>query len=89
MSIGQVQKWVMSVLAVSTVLHMSGALVIFSISIDEAHQTSRVGLLVSAGIFGILAIMLGRLIHQASVLTPWVVLGLIPMGIGFWWIFAR
>ena len=89
MSIGQVQKWVMSVLAVSTVLHMSGALVIFAISIDAAHQTSRVGLLVIAGIFGILAIMLGRLIHQASVLTPWVVLGLIPMGIGFWWIFAR
>ena len=89
MSIGQVQKWVMSVLAVSTILHMSGALVIFAIAIDEAHQTSRVGLLLIAGAFGILAVMVGRFIHQAAVVTPWVVLGLIPMGIGFWWIFAR
>ncbi|WP_110208298.1 hypothetical protein [Nocardioides daejeonensis] len=89
MSLSQVQKWVMSVLAVSTILHLSGGLVLFAISIDASHQSSRIGMLVIAGIFGILAVMAGRVIHQASVLTPWVLAGLVPMAVGFWWIWGR
>ncbi|WP_235736706.1 hypothetical protein [Nocardioides alcanivorans] len=60
---------------------------IFAISFDDSHQSSRVGLLVIAGFFGILAVMAGRLIHGVSPVTPWVVLGLIPMALGFWWIY--
>lgn len=89
MQIGEVQKWVMSVLAVSTVLHMAGALILFAATFDESKQSSQIGVLIISGAFGILAVMTGRIIHKASPLTPWLVLGLIPMAIGFWWIFGR
>lgn len=89
MPIGEVQKWVMSVLAVSTVLHMAGALILFAATFDESKQGSQIGVLIISGAFGILAVMTGRIIHKVSPFTPWVVLGLIPMAIGFWWIFGR
>ena len=86
MPIGDVQKWVMSVLAVSTILHLAGGLILFAATFDDSKQSSQIGVLVIAGVFGVLAVVVGRIIHQASVLTPWLVLGLVPMLLGFWWI---
>lgn len=81
-SLSRVQQWVMSVLAVFTVAHLAVGLVIGAVAIDPAHQSSRVGLCIIAGAFGVLGLAGGFLIHRRSPLTPWLALGLLPAVVG-------
>ena len=77
----RVQRWVMSVLAVTTILHMSGGLILEALVID-APTSSRVLLCVIGGAFGVIAVALGLGIHGRKVLTPWLLLGFIPLVVG-------
>lgn len=84
MSLGQVQKWVLSALAATTILHLSAGLVIAAIFIDEARVDGRVGLNVIAAAFGVIAVAVARAIHQKSLASPWLLLGLLPGLVGLW-----
>jgi hypothetical protein len=86
MSLSAVQRWVMSTLAVSTLLHMSVGLVFAAHYVDE--RSSKVGLLVIAGAFGLISMASGLLIHRRSLLHPMMLLGLLPPLLGAWWIFG-
>jgi hypothetical protein len=88
MSVGQVQKWVMSVLAVTTILHLSAGLMIAAYFIDADRPDARIGLVVIAGAFGVIAVAAGRAIHRVRILSPWLLLGLIPPILGAWVIFG-
>ena len=83
-SLTKVQRWVMSVLAVTTILHLAAGLVIAAVFMDESRHGARIGLTIIAAIIGMLAVVTGRLIHAKSPLTPWLLLGLIPALVGFW-----
>lgn len=83
-SLTNVQRWVMSVLAVTTIGHLAGALVLAAVVIDDPRPGARVGLLVIAGAFGLIAVALARLIHGRSWLTPWLLVGLLPTAVGLW-----
>jgi hypothetical protein len=84
MSLSHVQRWVMSTLAVTTILHLSAGLVIAALFLDRPGDTGRIGLNVIAAAFGVIAVACGLLIHQRSVLSPWLVLGVVPGVIGLW-----
>jgi hypothetical protein len=86
MSVGTVQRWVMSVLAVTTIGHFAGGLVLAAVAMDHLTRTSRIGIDVIAAVVGVLGVAAGFLIHQKSTLTPWLVLGLIPAAIGLFYI---
>lgn len=79
-----VQRWVMSVLAVTTIGHLAGALVLAAVAIDDPRPGARVGLVLIAGAFGLIAVVLARLIHGRSWLSPWLVVGLLPTAVGLW-----
>jgi hypothetical protein len=84
-SLTRVQQWVMSVLAVTTILHLSAGLVLAAHFLPaERGDGARIGLDVIAAIFGVLAVAAGRAIHRRSVLSPWLVLGVLPGVIGVW-----
>jgi hypothetical protein len=84
-SLTRVQQWVMSVLAVTTILHMSGGLVLAAMFLPEERGVgAQVGLNVIAGIFGVMAVAVGLAIHKRSPLSPWLVLGLVPGVVGLW-----
>jgi len=74
----RVQRWVLSVLAVTTILHMSLGLVLSAMFLTEDNVGAQVGLCVIAGAFGIVALAAGFAIHRKSPLNPWVLLGLVP-----------
>src|SRR3954451_4513514 len=74
-SLTQVQRWVMSVLAVTTILHLSAGLVIGALFLDEDATASRYGLCIIGGLFGVVAVAVGRLIHQKTLLSWWLALG--------------
>ncbi|WP_240770336.1 hypothetical protein [Nocardioides sp. GY 10127] len=79
-----VQKWVMSTLAVSSILHMAAGVIVAAWFMDPSQLVPRLGLSVIAGAFGVLAVASGLAIHKHPVLTPWLLLGLAPTVVGFW-----
>ena len=81
--LARVQKWVMSVLAVTTIFHLVVGLVVAGVMLD-GPVGSRVGLTVVAGVFGVIAVAAFRGIHGKPLLTPWLLLGLVPTAVGLW-----
>ncbi len=86
--LARVQRWVMSVLAVTTIIHLVVGLVIAAVLLDDAPDSSRIGLAVIAGIFGAFAVAAGLAIHGKRILSPWLLLGVVPTAIGLWLVFA-
>jgi hypothetical protein len=87
MSVGTVQKWVLSVLAATTIMHLSGGLVFAAAFLDGAGK--QIAMLVIATAFGVLAMLAALIIHQARLLSPLLLLGLVPPLVGVYFIFIR
>ena len=81
-SLTTVQRWVMSSLAVTTILHLAAGIALASLALDRPTLSAQVGLNVIAMAFGVLAIAAGFAIHQRSMLSPWLVLGVVPGVVG-------
>lgn len=82
MSLEPVQRWVLSVLAATTIGHLAAGLVIAAVYVDESRTDAQVGLSILAGAFGIIAVLVFRAIHQKRFLSPWLLLGLVPTVVG-------
>ena len=86
--LARVQRWVMSVLAVTTIVHLVVGIVVAAVMLDDAPDTSRIGLNVIAGIFGAFAVAAGLAIHGRRILSPWLLLGVVPTAIGLFVVFG-
>ena len=86
--LARVQRWVMSVLAVTTIVHLVVGLVVAAVMLDDSPDSSRIGLNVIAGIFGAGAVAAARAIHGRRILSPWLLLGVVPTAIGLWLVFG-
>jgi hypothetical protein len=84
-SLSNVQKWVMSVLVVTTMVHLVGGLVVAAAYVDQ--RGGQIGLLVISAVFGMLGVVGARAIHSKSLASPWIVLGIVPTLVGAAWIF--
>jgi hypothetical protein len=82
MHLEPVQKWVLSALAFTTIIHLSIGLVIAAVAIDGGQPGARVGLNVIAAAFGVLSIAVFRAIHRKRFASPWLLLGLVPGIVG-------
>ena len=80
MSMGSVQRWVMSVLAVTTIGHFAAGLVFAAVLHGQPTHERADRHRPDAGVVGVLGVAAGFLIHQKSALTPWLLVGLIPAG---------
>ena len=85
MTLTSVQRWVASTLVVSTLLHFSLGLVLAAYYVDK--PSSQAGLLVLAGMTGVLSVFAGLAIHQARLLSWWLLLGWVPTLAGAYLIF--
>lgn len=83
-SLARVQRTVMSVLVVTTLAHLAGGLVVAAVLMDDPSPGARVGLCVIAGAFGVVGVVLARVIHGRSPFTPWLLAGALPSVIGLW-----
>jgi hypothetical protein len=84
MSITQVQRWVLSALAVTTILHLSVGLMIAAVFLDDDRVDGRIGLNIIAGVIGVGAVAAARAIHQKRFLSPWLLVGLVPTAVGLY-----
>lgn len=86
-SLSNVQKWVMSTLAVTTILHLSIGVVLAAGTVGEGHRDAQIGLMVIAGLFGMMGVAAGLVIHQKNPFSLWLLLGAIPTLIAIPFIF--
>lgn len=87
MEIERVQKWVMSALMLTTATIFAVGLALLAGQSDRAG--AKPGLLGIAGIVGVLAVGAARIIHQRSVLTPLLALGLLPAAVVGYFVVGR
>lgn len=77
-----VQRRVMTALVVTTILHLSVGLVIAALGIDDSRQVERIGLCIIGAVFGVMGCAAGLAINRRSLLSPWLLPGLVPGIVG-------
>ena len=87
MQVERVQKWVMSALLLTTATIFAGGLSVLAGSADRAG--AKPGLLVIAGVVGLVAMAGVRVINQKRIASPWLLLGLLPSLVGWYFLFVR
>lgn len=87
-SLDRVQRWVLSVLAVTTIAHLAAGFVVAAVFIDPEARAARIGLNLLAMYVGIGAVAAGLAIHRRRVLSWWLLLGLLPGLLGLWLTFG-
>jgi hypothetical protein len=80
----QVQRWVLSILVVSTILHLAAGTAAIAVFKDDLSALGRVVLLLVSACIGLIAVVAGRLIHERRPVSTWVLLGLVPAALGTW-----
>ena len=85
-SLTSVQRWVMSTLVATTILHLSVGVVVAAYFSDRLD--SQVGLLVISALFGLIAFGAALLIHKRSPLSLWLLPGLLPALVGAYLLFG-
>ena len=85
MQIEHVQRWVQTGLLVTTAVIFAGGLALLAGSVADKGG-AKPGLLIISAIVGVLAMAGARLIHQRSVLSPVLLLGLVPAAIGWYFV---
>lgn len=82
----RVQRRVITVLVVTTVLHLSAGFVIAADHVPHDRTDAQVVLLVIASIFMAGGVAAALLINSRSWKSPWLLVGLLPALVGVWWI---
>ena len=85
-SLTSVQRWVMSTLVATTILHLSVGVVVAAYFSDRLD--SQIGLLVISALFGLIAFGAALLIHKRSPLSWWLLPGLVPALVGAYLLFG-
>jgi hypothetical protein len=88
-SLTRVQQWVMSTLAVTTILHLSAGLILAAMFLPERRLDAEIGLNVIAGAFGVIAVVVALAVHGRRIVSPWLLLGPVPTIVGLWLTFSR
>jgi len=83
-SLDRVRRWVLSTLAVTTLLHLVGGIILAAVYLKDPTLVARIGLNVIAGIFAVVAVGLARVIHGKNPLSAWLMLGFAVLPLGLW-----
>jgi hypothetical protein len=81
-----IQRWVMSSLVTTTILHLAVGLVVAAYF--ASRLDAQIGLLVISGAFGLIAFEAALLIHQHRPVSLWLLPGLLPSLVGAFLIFG-
>ncbi|GAA0947290.1 hypothetical protein GCM10009554_44020 [Kribbella koreensis] len=87
MKIETVQRWVFAVI----LIHIGGsptlALAAYSPHMEQIKHSSGVGLWIMSGVVGLATTAGVLLVHQRSLLSPWLILGILPMTVSAFYVF--
>jgi hypothetical protein len=85
----RVQRRVISVLIVTTLIHLTVGLILAADAADDDRRDAQVALILLGAAFFVLGIAAVRAINKKPLLTWWMLTGLIPIAGGIWWVILR
>ena len=85
----RVQRRVVSVLIVTTLIHLTVGLILAADLADDDRRDAQLALILLGAAFFVLGIAAVRAINKKSLLTWWMLTGLIPVAAGIWWVILR
>ncbi|QNE17391.1 hypothetical protein F1D05_04980 [Kribbella qitaiheensis] len=87
MNIETVQRWVFAVI----LIHIGGsptlALAAYSPHAEQTKHSTGVGLWIMSGVVGLATAAGVLLIHQRSLVSPWLIVGVLPMAVAAFYLF--
>lgn len=82
----RVQRRVISVLIITTVLHLTAGFVLFArYDVDPARTDAKVVLCLVGAAFLVGGIAATLVVNGRRWLSPWLLLGVVPAVVGIWW----
>lgn len=87
MNIETVQRWVFAVILIHIGGSPTAALAAYAPHMEHVKHSTGVGLWIMSGVVGLATTSGVLLIHQRSLLSPWLVLGIVPMAISAFYVF--
>jgi hypothetical protein len=81
----RVQRRVVSVLVITTVLHLVAGFVIAAEHVDDDRLDAKIALNLIAAAFMVGGIAGTLAINGRKPVSPWLLLGLVPAVVGIWW----
>jgi hypothetical protein len=87
MNIETVQRWVFAVILIHIGGSPTAALAAYAPHMEQVKHSTGVGLWIMSGVVGLATTAGVLLIHQRSLLSPWLILGIIPMAISAFFVF--
>lgn len=87
MEIERVQKWVLTALLLTVAVIFAGGLCVLAGTV-EGSAGAKPGLLVIAAMVGLFAMVGVRILHSASIVSLWLLLGVLPAAIGWYFLYA-
>ncbi len=85
----RVQRRVISVLIVTTLIHLTVGLILAADLADDDRRDAQLALILLGAAFFVLGIAAVRAINKKPLLTWWMLTGLIPVAAGLWWVVLR
>jgi hypothetical protein len=87
MPIETVQRWVFAVILIHIGGSPAAALAAYAPHMEHVKHSTGVGLWIMSGVVGLATTAGVLLIHQRSLLSPWITLGILPMAISAFYVF--
>ena len=85
----RVQRRVVSVLIVTTLIHLTVGLILAADLADDDRRDAQLALILLGAAFFVLGIAAVRAINKKPLVTWWMLTGLIPVAAGVWWVILR
>lgn len=85
----RVQRRVVSVLIITTLIHLTVGLVLAADAIDDDRRYAQVILILIGAAFYVLGIAAVSAINKKPLLSWWMLTGLVPVAAGLWWVVLR
>lgn len=85
----RVQRRVISVLIITTLIHLTVGLILAADAVDADRLDAQIALIVLGAAFYVVGIAAVRAINKKPLRTWWMLTGLIPVVIGLWWVVLR
>lgn len=85
----RVQRRVISVLIVTTLIHLTIGLILAADAVDDDRLDAQLCLILLGAAFYVVGIAAVRAINRKPLLTWWMLTGLVPVAAGVWWVVIR
>lgn len=82
MHVKQVQRWVITALVITTAVHFVGGLLLMAKHLDRPDAFWV--LTIISVIVSLLSIVGVRVLNQLRVLTPWLLVAVVPFAVALW-----